>query len=288
MRNSFGIGILTILLAATSLQAQTAQRWEYLVLYFTGGAGTAITAVKDVPAAKLGDRQSYFGDRMFRYSDAPYPQAVLDELGSAGWELVAATPTTEQHAGNYVFKRPFDRARSQREAAEVQRLEKEASAAGTGTIPLPVKKEPLIDLDRADVKAADDAVAEKAKVRLEQAIKESGLGTLVNIRTFYNNYSKETSAELTIDGSAVLLKDGNKYRASEAQKYVSEIATELFKKSGLQLGKGADRYYFEGGGFNQRGEIQIVISVIVKYNGKNSQVGRGTIVADWATSNKQE
>jgi hypothetical protein len=151
-----------------------------------------------------------------------------------------------------------------------------------------VKKEPLIDLDRAEVKAADDAVADRAKSKLEEAIKNAGLSSLVSVRTQYNSYSRETWAEITIDGSGVLLKDGNKYRTSDAKKYVSEVASELFKKSGLQQVPGTDKYYFENGGVDKRGEIVVSLAVFIKYNGKDNYVGRGAITGNWMASNQQK
>jgi hypothetical protein len=260
-------------------------QWEYLVIGFGGSPGsTIITAEKDIPNAKVGFRQSYYGDKLVRYGDNANYQAVLDDLGKAGWELVSVIPPAENQVVSYIFKRQFDRSRSQKETAEIERLERDAKAGITPT----VKKEPLVDLDRADVKAADDAIANRAKARLEEAIKNAGLGSLVSVRTQYNSSSRETWAEVTIDGSGILLKDGNKFRTSEAKKYVSEVAAELFKKSGLQQVPGTDKYYFENGGVDKRGEIVINLAVFIKYNGRDNYVGRGAITGNWMASNQEE
>ena len=294
MRKSFFLSFLIILICLSGLKAQVPPipgvppappQWEYLVVGFGGTPGsTIITAEKDEPNSKVGFRQSYYGDKLVRYGDNANYQAVLDDLGKAGWELVSVIPPAENQVVSYIFKRQYDRGRSQRETAEVQRLERDAKAGVTPT----VKKEPLVDLDRAEVKAADDAVANKAKIRLEEAIKNAGLTSLVSLRINYSAYNKETWAELTFDGSSALLKDGNKYRTSDAKKYAEELAGELFKKSGLQQVPGSDKYYFDSGNVDRKGEITVRLAVIIKYNGRDNYVSGGFITGNWMAQNKQE
>lgn len=292
MRKSFFLSFLIILVCFSGLSAQAPQptqtvgpQWEYLVVAFGGPAGSPIiTTEKDAVPAKVGFRQVYYGDKLVRFTDNASSQAALDELGKAGWELVSVIPPTEDRPVSYIFKRPFERVRSQKELAEVAKLEQDAKA-GKKTV---IRKEPLVDLDRADVLAADDAVASRAKARLEEAIKSAGLSSLVSVRTRYDSYSRETWAEVTVDGSGILLKDGNKFRTSEAKKYVSEIAAELFKKSGLQAVPGTDKYYFENGNVDKRGEIVVNLAVFIKYNGRENFVGRGAITGNWMASNQQK
>ncbi|HEV7643430.1 MAG TPA: hypothetical protein VGO50_05740 [Pyrinomonadaceae bacterium] len=289
MRKSFFLGFLIILVCFSGLFAQAPQpvapQWEYLVVAFGGPAGSPIiTTEKDSAPAKVGFRQVYYGDKLVRFTDNASSQAALDELGKAGWELVSVIPPAEERPVSYIFKRPFERGRSQKELAEVAKLEQDAKA-GKKTV---IRKEPLVDLDRAEVLAADDAVAGRAKAKLEEAIKSAGLSSLVSVRTRYDSYSRETWAEVTVDGSGILLKDGNKFRTSEAKKYVSEIASELFKKSGLQPVPGTDKYYFENGNVDKKGEIVINLAVFVKYNGRDNFVGRGAITGNWMASNQQK
>jgi hypothetical protein len=289
MHKSLLLSFLIILLCISGLSAQNQpataapqQQWEYLVLEFGGTAGSAIiTADKDAPPSKVGFRQTYYDNKVIRYGDNTTFQGALDEVGNAGWELVSVIPLSGDNTKSYIFKRQFDPVRSRRETAEVERLEKNAG----GDI---IKKPALVDLDRAEVKAADDAIANKAKERLEEAIKNAGMGSLVGLRTFYNSSTKETWAEVTIDGSAALLKDENTYRASEAKKYVSAVAAGLFKKSGLQQLPGTDKFYFENGGFDRRGEVVVNLSVIIRFNGKDNFVSRGAITGNWMAINKQE
>lgn len=289
-KKSFFLSFLIILICFSVLTAQTtvtaSAQWEYLVVAFGSNAGsTIITTEKDAPKAKVGFRQTYYGDKLVRYVDNINQQAALDELGKAGWELVSVIPNTEAPANpTFVFKRQFNSARTQKETDEVEKLEKDARAG----IKPPVKRDPLIDLDRAEVKAADEAIADAAKARLEQAIKNAGLSSLVSVRTQYNSYNRDTWAEVTIDGSAVLLKDGNKYRTSDAKKYAGELAAELFKKSGLQQVPGTDKYYFENGSVDKRGEIVINLAVFIKHNGRDNVVTRGAITGNWMASIKQE
>jgi hypothetical protein len=291
MRKSFFLGFLIILVCFSGLNAQALKipgpppQWEYLAVSFGGTVSSPIiTAEKDAVPSKVGFRQVYYGDKLVRYGDNANYQAALDELGKAEWELVSVIPPAEDRPVSYVFKRKFDSVRSQKELAEVAKLEQDARA-GKKTV---IRKEPLVDLDRADVLAADDAVANRAKAKLEEAIKSAGLSSLVSVRTRYDSYSRETWAEVTVDGSGILLKDGNKFRTSEAKKYVSEIAAELFKKSGLQPVPGTGKYYFENGNVDKKGEIVVNLAVFVKYNGRDNFVGRGAITGNWMASNEQK
>lgn len=288
MRKCFFLSFLIILACSAVYIAQPTppplmptSQWEYLVLEFNGGGTTLISTEKDPAVGKVGWRDDNFGGRLVRYSDNRSTQAVLDDMGRRGWELVRVTSAEKN---SFVFKRPFVASRSAKETAELEKLEQDVKA---GIKPV-VKKEPLIDLDRADAKAADDALANQAKAKLEQAIKNAGLESLVSVKTQYSSYSRESWAEVMIDGSAALLKDGNKYRETEAKKYVSEIADQLFKKSGLQQVPGTDRYYFDIGGVSKRGEIVINLSVFIKYNGRESVVSRGAITGNWMAANHQK
>ena len=61
------------------------------------------------------------------HSDKPLPQQHLNELGAAGWELVAALPT----AGHYIFKRaaPDLRERVTLEQRDAVQTERESGTA---------------------------------------------------------------------------------------------------------------------------------------------------------------
>lgn len=288
MRKCSFLSFLIILVCSSVFVAQPTppplmptSQWEYLVIEFSGGGSYLISTEKEPAVGKVGWREDNYGNRLVRYADNRSTQAVLDEMGKRGWELISVASAEIK---SFVFKRPFIATRSAKETAELEKLEQDVKA---GIKPV-VKKEPLVDLDRADARAADDALANQAKSKLEQAIRNAGLESLVSVKTQYSSYSRESWAEVMIDGSAQLLKDGNKYRETEAKKYVNEVADKLFKNSGLQQVPGTDRYYFDIGGVSKRGEIVINLSVFIKYNGRDSIVSRGAITGNWMAANQQK
>ncbi len=262
--------------AHTSTVSISDESWEYLIVSIR-----YLSDKEDFNVADkwIGRRQGNTG-----FSQDPKTQNELDRIGKLGWQLVGIMPANVNdnpslENSKFIFKRKLDLARSEREAEELKKLLDEIKT----NPPKPINNTSLIELDNADFAAKQNEVADKAKARLEQAIKKTSITSVVSLATSYSSNPKQTYAELLVDGSSALLKDGNKYRLSEAKTYTRQIATELFNKIGLkQVSPNEDFYKEQGESFSYQGEVSIRISVAIKYNGVTRNITNGYITGNWS------
>ncbi len=273
----FGCGLL---FAQTPRKTVSDEAWEYLIV----SVGTFGDKEKLTVADKwLGRRQGSIGF----YQDTS-TQNEFDRLGKLGWELVGIVPggAGESQASTensrFIFKRQFDIARSARESEESKQLAIELK----NNSPNKVKTEFLVELDRAEILNKTNEIAENAKRNLEQIINNLSVISIKNVQTYYPKNTKLGFADIVVDGSSVLLKEGNKYRLSEAKKYARQIATEIFNKVGLRQVLPGEDFFSENGNFSTRGEVLIRLSVVINHNGATREVAGGQITGNWAETNK--
>lgn len=269
------------LFAQASPKSVPEESWEYLIITLS-----TFTDKEDLKVSDkwLGRRQGKLGF----YQDA-LTQNEFDRIGKLGWELVGILPVNlnDQPSFSYskfIFKRKSDAARSEREAEELKKLTNELRNSNSINT---TNTESLIELDQTEIVAQKKEVAVKAESRLEKSLKNVGVNSITSLQTrYYSNNSKQTYAEIIIDGSSALLKDGNKYRLSEAKKYVRQIASELFNKLRLKQVSPNEDFYDEYGRFNYGGEVFIKVSLVINYNGKSQNVSNGYINGNWAEPSK--
>jgi len=277
--------VLVIAFASFSLSAQTSfkiassEGWEYLIV--------SVLTLSDkenlnVSEKWIGRRQGNVG-----FSQDAQTQNEFDRLGKLDWELVGifSVNMNDQPSFNnskFIFKRKFDAARSEREAEELKKLENEIKNA----LPNTGMATDLIELDQAEFKAKQNEVADRAKAKLEQAIKNTSIVSVVNLTIAYSDNSKQTYAEIVVDGSSALLEGANKYRLSEAKRYARQIAAELFNKIGLRQVSPNEDFYNEYGNFSYRGEVTVKFSIVINYNGATRTVAVGYISGNWAETIK--
>jgi len=277
--------VLVITFASFSLSAQTSvksasnESWEYLIVSFGTFADKEDLKIAD---KWIGRRQGNLGF----YQDT-LTQNEFDRLGKLGWELIGILPVnvSDQPSiphSKFIFKRKFDAARAERETEELKQLANEMKNNPSSKI----KSENLVELDQAEFADKQNAVADKAKARLEQAIKNTSISSVINLQTRYFDNTKQISAEIAVDGNSALLKDGNKYRLSEAKKYARQIAAELFSKIGLRQVSPNEDFYNEYGSFNSRGDVFIRLSIVINYNGAARKVAEGYINGNWVETIK--
>ncbi len=269
-----------LLSAQTPKKSVSDETWEYLIV----SVGTFSDKEKLTVADKwLGRRQGSIGF----YQDTS-TQNEFDRLGKLGWELVGIVPggAGESQASTensrFIFKRQFDVARSARESEESKQLANELK----NNSPNKVKTEFLVELDRAEILNKTNEIAENAKRNLEQIINNPSVISINNVQTYYPKNTKLGFADIVVDGSSVLLKDGNKYRLSEAKKYARQIATEIFNKLGLRQISPNEDFFSENGVSGSRGEVFITLSIVINHNGAPRQVAGGNINANWAETIK--
>jgi len=271
---------LVIVFGCCLLSAQTPKKsvsdetWEYLVVSVTTFGDKEYLNIAN---KWLGRRQGSLG-----FQQDTSTQNEFDRLGKLGWELVGIVPggAGESQASiensRFIFKRQFDAARSAHEIEESKQLANETKS----NQPNKGKAENLVELDQAQFVSKQNEVAGKAKARLEQAIKNTSIGSVTNLRT--RNFSNilQVTGEVIVDASSALLKDGNKYRLSEAKKYTRQIAAELFNKIGLRQVSPNEDFFSEYRNSNN-GEVFIKLSIVINHNGADRKIAEGYINANW-------
>lgn len=191
----------------------------------------------------------------------------LNSLGQKGWELAGLT----SHEGSifqFILKRPYDAERSRQEA-ELKKANEESKQ------PQPE----FVNLDEVEKQSAQKEREEKAKNRIEQAIRSIKEFSIVSLKinsSLPDSRNRSISGEVVIDGSRELLKDGNKYRSSEVDKFIRQAANEIFKAAGLKprfaSGEEVFTYYI-----SSRNGVNIKLSVIVNYKGVVKTLAEGFV-----------
>lgn len=212
-----------------------------------------------------------------------------DWLNNTGWELTDNISNDGALSG-LLFKRIFNKGRTEK---EIEWLSKELSKE------IQTRKEkksetPLIDLDTLEAKQnlADFNQAEEKKMRtaLEQ-IKDFPLKIISVSSDALALKRSRVGAEIVLDGTFALLKEGNQYRSSETDKYFKEAVKQILDKigaSGTSYSAG-NAAAISGGGFNPKignfsvnmAGLTLKVSVTVNYLNQQIIVAQGWISSKW-------
>ncbi len=199
-----------------------------------------------------------------------YEGVNFNDLGQKGWELAGLT-FYEGQSTRFIFKRPFDAERSRQEAQKTNEQNKQPSIE-------------FVNLDEVEKQSSQKEGEEKAKSRIEQAIKSVKGFSIISLKSyawFPSINDRRIGGEVVIDGSKELLKDGNKYRLSEVDKFIRQAANEIYKAAELKP-RYANQGTFREGGYNpNENGVNIKISVVVNYKGAVKTLAEGVIQGDW-------
>ena len=269
------------LFAQTTVEISPSEKWEYLIVSI--GNFSDKEALK-VPEKWIGRRQGTVG-----FFQDVQRQNEFDRLGKLGWELVEILPVSSNDQpvsdlSKFVFKRKSDPNRSLRESEELKNLLAEIKI----TPPNVVKTTDLIELDRANYEARQNEAADTARLKLEQAVKNVKGFSIVSVNSsawFPNNNDRRVRAEVVIDASKDLLRNGNQYRASEADKFIRQAANEIYKAAQLKPQYVNQEPFATYSDANQRGVI-VKIIVVVGYNGTTKTVSEGFVQGGWDETEK--
>jgi hypothetical protein len=196
----------------------------------------------------------------------------LNVLGKNGWELVSFFKL-ESYGNSYIFKRPYIAERTKKENDEIREKEK-------------LLQSQLIDLDKVEAQSVQKENERKANEKIETAIRKIKGFSIVSIKVFSwlpTEENRRISAEVIIDASKELLKDGNKYRSSEADKLIKQIALDVYKLLELKP-KYAGQEPFINQEYSNESGVQIKLSVGVNFNGTLKILTQGIIQGDWEKS----
>lgn len=260
---------------AQTVKKQNEAQWEFLEVSEVTDCGTS------------GDRREC---RTYNYPTSAVKfsgQASLEWMRVSGWELVGVV-SYEQYPNSLYFKRQYDKTRTEK---EIEWLKKEFDKESKGlkeTKPASV----LTDLDNIETKQNLEQfnISEETKWRasLEQ-IKNLPL-KIINVKSD-SLYNQRTwvGAEVVLDATSVLLKDGNKYRSSDADQYFRESAKQIFEALGQQItlrdvnshaqliSRGSFKPSPIGAFYFSTAGVSLKISVIVNYKGQQIIVAQGEI-----------
>lgn len=213
------------------------RQWEYLVVSFgkarffdTSEAPEMQLAmlVKTGPSSQLG---------LVGAQEAVVMESQMDTLGRLGWELVSVVGAIGGDQ-ELVLKRPYRADRSAIEKVVLSReaqLQKEKEAA-TPSAPVAEVAPVPIDLDAVDAdaraKAKMEAVRSQAAellVGLQAGSSFKGTAKVVEVN---KGVVAEMSLRVRVDGTSSLLREGCRYRASEAKSLANRVQ-EVLTKSGV-------------------------------------------------------
>ncbi|HQU86513.1 MAG TPA: hypothetical protein PKY59_25505, partial [Pyrinomonadaceae bacterium] len=187
------------LLCFSFLSAQTSKKsdeinWEILLIY-------------DLEKIQTDDRFP-FEMRTYNYLTSGtvfYGPASLEWIKDSSWELVSSDSGLH-------FKRPYNKQRTDKEI-EWLKKEYEKSYSASQIVP----QSDLIDLDLVEYtqKAIDLGKSEKAKYEnLLKQINEFPLKVISVETTSYDSTFSRVKAEIILDATNVLIKEGKNYRSS--------------------------------------------------------------------------
>lgn len=276
MKGKWFAGLFAVFLCLSASFAQSTKnqneiRWEYL----------------EISSLERCRFDQIFKDcRSYNYltAGASFKARVsLEWMTEAGWELVGVG-TYDQGPSMLYFKRISDRERTKK---EIEWLQKDFENAA----PVP-KVSDLIDLDEIETKQNLDEFNKNEEVKfravLEQ-IKDLPL-KIISVSSKAKAAGRPSvGAEIVLDATSVLLKDGNKYRSSAADKYFQEAVKQILQTVGMvsqnstiysearSISKGTFKPQKIGlFGFNTAG-ITLKISVIVNYDNQPNIVAQDII-----------
>ena len=271
LKKTVHIFLLALFCSQFSYAQTLNQQWEYLIVSVSNFSDKKELSV---PEKWMGIRRGDIG-----FSQQTLTQNEFDRLGILGWELVG----TDDRIGEsgtaskyYIFKRYFDASRSQDEKDQQKRLVENLNSSNS-------KESEIVDLDKVEAVNKQTQINNEVAGKLEQKLKSIGKVKIIDIKataSISKNY-KNVRAEIIVDGTQILLKDGNKFRSLEANNFIRQTAEDVYKAVGLQP-RYANEQFFENNVYNQNGDgTYIQIKVVINVGGKYTTLAEGKVQGFW-------
>lgn len=255
-------------------------KWEYLVISFGKTLYSNPISEPELKEVGLSKLLPYAQGGLVSANEAVSIQYQMDKLGNFGWELVdivGAIGGDQQ----LVFKRLYDKSRSEKEIALIME-EGKILSANRKAIQDEISKIPsgkILDLDAAERQEKTD---KEEKILREEIASLNGQinikGTIIEASQNYRG-DFTAKAHIVVDGTTTLLK-GNKYRRSEAKLYAKQIAEKLYTKTKLYSSSKYTSPEIDA----MAGDVTIKITVVINYQGKANDVATHNIGGkrDWS------
>lgn len=238
--------ILSVFGQTPVIRSSTAKhpQWEYLVVGFREVYYSDPKVNAEINASASSKLFSLPKDQNLVVREGLSIQKYMDTLGKSGWELISIVETTSGFK-EMVFKRLYDENRLKQEEELVK---KEGER---------IRNIELTDLDKVEVR-------QNAERKIKAAI-ESIKDYPIFIESINTYPDLTVSVKVVADGTATLLKNGNKYRSSEATKLAKSIADSIVKAAGIWSIYDGDSSYLLG-------KIRISLDVVIIIDGEKKVV----------------
>jgi hypothetical protein len=214
--------------------------------------------------------------------------ASLEWLKESGWELVGILSSADS-ADKLYLKRRYDKLRTEKEIARLKNEFKTSQARSN-----------LIDLDDSEFQQQIRQFKQEEIAKLKTALEQIGnpslkiMGVESDALSVREQYLR---AEIVLDGTSTLFKEGGTYRSSEADKYFQENGKQILEKINLsanavlfsnaqRIAKGAFIPVKIGEFRLNYSGIALKISVVVNHNNQQIIVAQGWVYGRWATNQK--
>jgi hypothetical protein len=278
-------------------------QWEFLIVSF---GKTYFSAPIEEPGLKVEGFSKLIGYSRLGIGSAHEAivlQQKMDILGKLGWEIVGVLGAIGGDQ-QMLFKRPYDINRSAKESKWIKEegeriialkkqdvtvhnsLEKERALLRILTENIAsINAGHLVDLDELDrANAQLTAFTEteknrrKEEARLQFAIdKLTGyaISDVKIVSTANTPTDSKLKASIAVDLTAQLLKDGNKYRLSEARILAREIGLKIYENARLMQRYGENLYNATGN------EIEISVSIKLNFANGSKVVTSESLYGNW-------
>ena len=283
-------------------------QWEFLIVSF---GKTYFSAPKEEPGLKVEGVSKligYSGLGLDSAQEAVGTQQKMDLLGKLGWELVGVIGAIGGDQ-QMLFKRPYDTNRSAKEKKWIEEegerliamkkqdvkahdsLEKERALFRMLTEKIAsIKAGQLVDLDELEHASAQltafnetEKTRRKEEARLQVAIDkltDYSISDVKIVSTAKNPTDSKLTASITVDLTSQLLKDGNKYRLSEARTSAKEIGLKIYENARIIQGVGLNINSAIGS------EIEISVSIKLNFPSGSQMVASESLYGNWPERRK--
>lgn len=287
-------------------------QWEFLIVSF---GKTYFSAPKEEPGLKVEGVSKligYSGLGLDSAQEAVGTQQKMDLLGKLGWELVGVIGAIGGDQ-QMLFKRPYDTNRSAKEKKWIEEegerliamkkqdvkvhekvhdsLEKERALFRVLTEKIAsINAGQMVDLDELERANAQltafnetEKTRRKEEPRLQVAIDkltDYSISDVKIVSTAKNPTDSKLTASITVDLTSQLLKDGNKYRLSEARTSAKEIGLKIYENARIIQGVGLNINSAIGS------EIEISVSIKLNFPSGSKMVASETLYGNWPERRK--
>lgn len=278
MRKRWFVGLFLVFLCVAFTFAQNVKKpneaqWEFLQISTVRNCG-------DIAFRKTCRNYEYVTS-----GESFDAQSSLEWMKESGWELVGVAMNENYQA--LFFKRLFNKPRTE---TEIEWLKKEFALSQPKS---PVSG--LIDLDTIEGKQNLDAFNRSEESRIRTALEQiSGLPIkIISVSSdAFSVKRPRVGAEIVLDATPVLLKEGNRYRSSDADKYFQDAVKLILEKlqimstyTGESNAQKISNGSYKPVGIGKFGidspNLTIKLSVVVNYDNVQNIVAQNWIYGRW-------